>query len=312
MYDAAILSLGNTGTGAAFHHHGESWLFLVSGRKRWFLYPSNVEPVGGFWPGYSSKDWFEAIYPLLLRKYESLHQYEGAHPRPPRSSIYYRNINGTNTKIADSDMDRGSIFRADFEEKALFKPLECMQSEGQILYLPEFWWHSVLNLGNLVISGSFQAMMPNLQSACFREKHGELRRLRKDIGSASEKGEWTELEKEGKRLELVQLYRRLSAMEPINAVHHFFMGQESWSRGPVAFNEAIAHFTDALLMDPTFVMAYDAMSNIYAWNHPQNEHFYDAAKAEELLLIASILNPNHNAIRKKLRFVQSMKEQSRT
>ena len=35
-YNGQILALGNTGTGATFHAHGESWLFLVAGRKRWY------------------------------------------------------------------------------------------------------------------------------------------------------------------------------------------------------------------------------------------------------------------------------------
>ena len=36
-YNGQILALGNTGTGATFHAHGESWLFLVAGRKRWYV-----------------------------------------------------------------------------------------------------------------------------------------------------------------------------------------------------------------------------------------------------------------------------------
>lgn len=60
-YNGQILALGSTGTGATFHAHGESWLFLASGRKRWFLYPPNLNPSGGFWPGYSSKDWYVTV-----------------------------------------------------------------------------------------------------------------------------------------------------------------------------------------------------------------------------------------------------------
>ena len=34
-----MLSLGATRTGLPFHIHGETWLALIHGRKRWFVYP---------------------------------------------------------------------------------------------------------------------------------------------------------------------------------------------------------------------------------------------------------------------------------
>merc|ERR1712228_855851 len=100
-YNAQILALGNTGTGATFHAHGENWLFLISGRKRWFLYPPHTGPIGGFWPGYSTKDWFDGIYPHLHRNYVdyNLSQEQNQQFNMPRMNIFYRNVSGQIIKM---------------------------------------------------------------------------------------------------------------------------------------------------------------------------------------------------------------------
>ena len=39
-----MLSLGASRTGLPFHIHGETWLALIHGRKRWFVYPPGAYP----------------------------------------------------------------------------------------------------------------------------------------------------------------------------------------------------------------------------------------------------------------------------
>ena len=53
------------GTGTAFHKHGNTFLGLISGRKRVFLYPPYIAPIGGYPPSYSSFVWFHNVYRFL-------------------------------------------------------------------------------------------------------------------------------------------------------------------------------------------------------------------------------------------------------
>ncbi len=51
-----MLSIGDDGAGLSFHSHGDSWLGLVHGVKRWLLYP----------PGRAPKELFETLGPVAL------------------------------------------------------------------------------------------------------------------------------------------------------------------------------------------------------------------------------------------------------
>jgi len=106
-----ILSLGPTRGGLPSHVHGQTWLALVYGLKRWFLWPPGRGVDPGTWrrAGYhhleGSWRWFQKVYPLLREEGE-----EGgaaAHERP----------------------------------------LECVQRPGEVLYLPRNWKHLTLNVG---------------------------------------------------------------------------------------------------------------------------------------------------------------------
>ncbi|XP_077988437.1 uncharacterized protein LOC144442935 [Glandiceps talaboti] len=100
--DDSIFFLGASKSGVSFHKHADAWNGVVYGRKRWFLYAPQNTPPGGVWPGFSSLDWFQHVYPRL-------------------------------------------------EEKD--KPLECIQEPGEILYLPESFYHATLNIGDTIAVG---------------------------------------------------------------------------------------------------------------------------------------------------------------
>ncbi|KAI8517102.1 hypothetical protein Bbelb_056830 [Branchiostoma belcheri] len=99
LRDAVTFTVGPSRSGAAFHTGTDGWSGLVFGRQRWFLYPPQLTPPGGFWPGFSVIDWFTDVYPKLNDKK---------------------------------------------------KPMECVLEAGEILYLPEGYYHSVLNIGETV------------------------------------------------------------------------------------------------------------------------------------------------------------------
>merc|ERR1712197_319118 len=70
--------------------------------------------------------------------------------------------------------------------------------------------------------------------------------------------------------------------------------------GPEYYNQSITHLTEAILMDPTFIEAYNYLSRIYSLNIPNNEHF-NMETAEDILRIAYLLNPNNDGVRGKLK-----------
>lgn len=55
-----MLSIGDDGAGLSFHSHGDSWLGLVHGRKRWLLYP----------PGGAPRQLFESLGPIAPPMHE--------------------------------------------------------------------------------------------------------------------------------------------------------------------------------------------------------------------------------------------------
>ena len=303
-YNAKILALGNTGTGATFHAHGENWLFLISGRKRWFLYPPNTGPIGGFWPGYSTKDWFEFIYPYLHRqidfnnRYDALPNYNlteemNARFNKPRSNILFRNVSG---EIIQMD-ERENVFLTDYADmnddqnygNAFFKPMECIQSKGQIIYVPEFWWHSVINLGNVVIGAAMQSAHSRMPWMRERDVHD---RVRRELGHEK----FSDLEGDAQRNEAIQAYERLARYGPISAVHHFFMGFEYYDMG--IYDWAVFHLTNALLIDPTYLEAYSYLGRIYYFD-PSNG-FHDMEMAEAILRIGYLLNPHNDSVYREL------------
>ena len=104
--------------GLPFHSHGETWLGLVYGMKRWFVYPPGASPPISIErtqnPLRTVYDWFHEIYPQL----QTLDQ-------PP--------VNG------DIPVKQGV--------SEGYRPLECVQRAGDIMYVPSGWNHLTMNIG---------------------------------------------------------------------------------------------------------------------------------------------------------------------
>ena len=107
--------------GLPFHHHGDTWLGLVYGMKRWFIYPPGASPPASiertYNPLYPVLDWFTSTYPLL----KGLNQ-------PP--------VNG-DIPVPQEAGHKG------------YRPLECVQMPGDIMYVPASWAHSTINIGKV-------------------------------------------------------------------------------------------------------------------------------------------------------------------
>lgn len=106
-------------SGLPFQHHGELWLGLVYGMKRWFIYPPGASPPPStertYNPLHPVLDWFTSTYPRL----KGLSQ-------PP--------VNG------DMPVPQGAGHQG-------YRPLECVQMPGDIMYVPALWDHCTINIG---------------------------------------------------------------------------------------------------------------------------------------------------------------------
>ncbi|KAK8747925.1 hypothetical protein OTU49_016232 [Cherax quadricarinatus] len=62
IHPQQLSALGNgPGTGVPFHFHGPGFAETIWGRKRWFMYPPDVEPK--FHPNCTTLQWLMEVYP---------------------------------------------------------------------------------------------------------------------------------------------------------------------------------------------------------------------------------------------------------
>jgi hypothetical protein len=150
-----FLTLGGDESGVQFHRHNDGWNTLIAGRKRWFLYPPRVLPV----PAFPAED-------LPIRKF-------GVYDPCCTSCIRrlqldlgssYQRVNLMQTDNALVYVIAFNMFisvpgdwLSDFypglmtlPEGSPARPMECIQQEGELLYVPEGWYHATVNLGDTV------------------------------------------------------------------------------------------------------------------------------------------------------------------
>lgn len=121
-----MLSLGPSRTGLPFHTHGETWLGLVYGSKMWYFYPPGTGPPPPsvqqpFSPLDSVSHWADVTLPSL------------------------RSLPFAPTPRGNTSLPAGEEF---------YRPLECLQSPGDIMYVPAGWSHQTINVGEAIGVGS--------------------------------------------------------------------------------------------------------------------------------------------------------------
>eukprot|EP01083_Nonionella_stella_P090080 251666_1 len=293
-----VFFIGPSGTGATWHAHGETWQGSIFGRKRWSLYPPELTPVGGFFPGYSASDWFNTIYDELDETiptdYESnmIHFEYPFHSYKLRKNIFKRHDHVNNkTTWLNSASSIHDIIKTDSEEMnskkrygGLYKPLECMVKEGQMLYIPEFWWHSVVNVGNSIgiAVQSARYYTPWMQIVDRLQEYEEHKVKYK---------QYTDLERDKIQFDILNIHETLDEMGPQCAVHTFFIGEENIPLSNLKTAEQ--YLIKTIRMDPTFVGAYVSLSKVYA-------KLNEMDKAETLLRIGYVLNRHHPQVREEL------------
>jgi len=124
-----VLNIGASKSGLPFHSRGRSYLGLVHGLKRWFVYPPGHSPPSSVArvsnPLQSVFEWFTNVYPL----FDSL----------------------------DAKVPSVSARTPLTERGAGYRPLECVQQPGDIVYIPAGWAQQTLNVGETVAVGGQQA-----------------------------------------------------------------------------------------------------------------------------------------------------------
>lgn len=155
-----MLSLGPSRSGLPFHNHGKTWLAVVHGMKKWFVYPlgynSPTSLQTDFDPSKSVFDWFIQEFPLLLN-----------YPKPSLKDVQEH-------RPLDMTMNSDG-----------YRPFECLQKPGEVLFLPSQWSHLTMNVGDTIAYGGQQSLadderITNAQSA-YRINPSDYTAL-KDIG----------------------------------------------------------------------------------------------------------------------------------
>ena len=111
--DHKWLVIGPKRSGSIFHidpNQTNAWNVVVRGRKKWIFYPPHVDPPGVL----SSIDGADVTVPLSTGEW--------------LLSFWKFHLQAR----ADPDVSR--------------RPLECVQEEGQAIFVPHGYWHMVVNL----------------------------------------------------------------------------------------------------------------------------------------------------------------------
>lgn len=166
---------GPARSGSTFHKDPNStsaWNGLISGLKLWIMYPPEVPPPAVF----PSKDEAEVTTPVSVTEWMLRFYHE--------------------------------MKRSDEVRSGRVKPIECLQRPGDLIFIPNGWWHQVLNIEeciavtqNVVCDANLLNVVKFLKakkrpdvwnafSAAVREQHpGKLESIEQEIADSKRKFE---------------------------------------------------------------------------------------------------------------------------
>merc|ERR1712154_671048 len=160
-------------------------------------------------------------------------------------------------------------------------PFECMVREGQILYIPEFWWHSILNVGDSIGIA--------VQSARYYTAWMQtVDKLQTFEEEKKKKEKYSDLEQDQINVQILNIHKVFDRMAPNCVVHTFFIGDENMRLQKL--QNAEKYLSKAIKMDPTFIEGYVSLYKLYSESNQME-------KAETVLRIAYVLNRHHPKIR---------------
>eukprot|EP01052_Picozoa_sp_SAG31_P054688 SAG31_NODE_14699_length_792_cov_0.952381_1_plen_112_part_10 len=106
-----MLSLGGAGSGLPWHLHGQTWIALTAGLKRWFVFPPDHLPGTAKARG----------HPLQMAAEWANRTYNSS---TPTASVFSSSVSSSQATMLK----------------------ECVQRPGELFYLPVAWEHLTLNL----------------------------------------------------------------------------------------------------------------------------------------------------------------------
>jgi hypothetical protein len=112
---AVAFGLAGARSGVSFHTHGPAWGETIHGAKRWFLTPPGTPPP--FHEDESQLRWLSRFV-------------------TPR--IW--------TRCGAAQDLQGCLEAMDWDAARLPDVLECTVFPGEVIYIPDGWWHATLNL----------------------------------------------------------------------------------------------------------------------------------------------------------------------
>ena len=132
-----VVSIGGSGGGLPPHKHTSSWLGVIVGKKRWWFFP----------PGELAPERLGA----KIQNGEIVFGAEGAEVGGGRESD-----NSGVSLYARAALNKPSKYpkwlHKQLREKGVM--MECTQKAGEIVFVPNFFWHSTENMGDVVAIGS--------------------------------------------------------------------------------------------------------------------------------------------------------------
>lgn len=160
----SMLSLGASRSGLPWHVHGDTWLGLVFGQKRWLLYepsgeaPLKVRAQTTFpQPLMGAYAWLRDVYPLVRAAVAedvaaAAALAASASAAAPASASAAAAFTAPGARPPLRDGSSGGL------------PLECVQKPGEVLYLPSGWKHLTVNVGEAIGVGGQVCVF---RRACF-------------------------------------------------------------------------------------------------------------------------------------------------
>ena len=150
-------------------NHTSAWNGLITGRKRWILYPPDQPPPGV----HVSADGRDVLTPIsvsewLIHYYQQHTQRMSAKPTPsPALPTSYSSLPLSSLR----SLPCPSTYPG-------YGPVECVCEAGELLYIPNGWWHLAVNeTESIAVTQNFVAMHNVLAVVEFLEAEGNVELL---------------------------------------------------------------------------------------------------------------------------------------
>ena len=123
------IAVGSTGSGLSWHRHDAAWNSIVLGRKLWFLSDPKHDPPPGLDSNHTGLSWFQKWYQIEIQSHNK------------------NNQSNKDKKNNKKDRKQGHV-------------QTCILNAQEILYIPKGWWHSTINLGDVISRSARRSKKP--------------------------------------------------------------------------------------------------------------------------------------------------------